>query len=157
MYYISKAATDSCYLYLRLRSSLKLLWFKERSSRFVSPMLATWLRLPPVCPSKARVNPGRLSSPTWKRPLNGCFPQSANTLAEAEGGSGAGVTLWHGSPESDLDLQSASALPSLLCDALVSACTHTADRQRGRAGEELCIFLSGSETTLYSGEFSSSL
>lgn len=63
--------------------------------------------------------------------MNGCLPQSANTLAEAEGGSGARVTLRHGSQELDLDLHSASALPSLLCDAVVTACTHTTDRREG--------------------------
>ena len=42
-----------------------------------------------------------------------------------------------------------SALPALLCDALVTACTHTQQtEERGRAREELCIFLCGSETTV---------
>lgn len=39
------------------------------------------------------------------------------------------------------DWRAVLALPALLKDAAVTACTLTADRQRGRAGEELCIFL----------------
>ncbi len=93
-------------------------------------MLSTLLRLPPVCPSRARVNPGRLCSPTWKRPLNGCLPQSANTLAEAEGGSGAGAALRHGS-SAGAGSASCLSLAALLCDAVDTACTHTADRHEG--------------------------
>lgn len=90
-------------------------------------VFAAWLCLPPVCPSKASVNPGRLPSQTWKRPLNGCLPLSANTLAEAEGGSGAGAgaALRHGF---STGAGSESPLPALLCDVVVMACTHTADR-----------------------------
>lgn len=43
-------------------------------------------------------------------------------------------------PWLELDWGAVSALPALLCDAVVTACTHTAE-ERGRAGEELCIFL----------------
>lgn len=110
-------------------------------------MFATWLCLPPVCPSKASVNPGRLSSQTWKRPLNGCLPLSANTLAEAEGGSGAGAAPRPGFSQPRAGL--ASAPPALLCDVVVMACTHTADRRgEGRAGGE-GIFHSGSESVLW--------
>lgn len=63
-------------------------------------------------------------------------------------------------PRLDLDLRGVSALPALLCDAAVTACTHTHTQSRqtrgGRAGEELCIFLSGSETTVYCGGFTGS-
>lgn len=60
-------------------------------------------------------------------------------------------------PRLELDLRAVSALPALLCDAVVTACTHTQQtEERGRAGEELCIFLSGSETTVCCGGFTSS-
>lgn len=40
---------------------------------------------------------------------------------------------WHSGmdPRPELDLRAVSALPALLCDAVVTACTHTADRREG--------------------------
>lgn len=104
------------------------------------------VRAPPsttVCPSKGRVNPGRLSSPTWKRPSNGCLPQSANALAEAEGGSGAGAALWRGSSARSRSLiwDCCRLCPPLSCYAIrQSQRVHTADRRGGVYGEELCFF-----------------
>lgn len=56
--------------------------------------------------------------------MNGCLPLSANTLAEAEGGSGAAAALRHGFPAG---AGSAPALPALLCDVVVMACAHTGE------------------------------
>lgn len=99
-------------------------------------MFAAWLRLAPVCPSKASVNPGGSAS-DMEEAIARCLPLSANTLAEAEGGSGAGAALWHGF---STGAGAASALPALLCDVVVMACTHAHTHSRqtrgGRAGEE---------------------
>lgn len=86
------------------------------SSSSSSAFLVSWL-LGCVCPSTARVKPGQHSSLKWKKPLNGCIPQPANILAEAEGGSAAGATLRRGS--------GAGSPP-------VAARTHAAGRQAGR-------------------------
>lgn len=99
--------------------------------------------LHPVCPSKGRVNPGHLSSPTWKRPSNGCLPQSANALAEAEGGSGAGAALWRGSSawSRSLSWDCCCLGPPLSCYVIrQSQRVHTTDRRGGVCGEELCFF-----------------
>lgn len=111
--------------------------------------LAAWLRLPPVCPSEARVNPGRLSPPRHGRPLNGCLPQSANALAEAEGGSGVGAAPRHGS-STGAGSSASSRLPPALRDAVVTAWTHTHSRQTRGGGPKKSIFLCGSETTVCS-------
>lgn len=141
IYYCFTSSTYLCFgTALARRSSL---FIQSSSNRFVSlGMLATWLRLPPVCPSKARVNPGRLCSPTWKRPLNGCLPQSANTLAEAEGGSGAGAALRHGSLAGAGSASCLSPPYSVMWCLGHSMYTHSRQTRRGRAGEKLCIFLS---------------
>lgn len=109
-----------------------------------------------VCPSKARVNPGRLSSPTWKRPLNGCLPQSANTLAETGGGSGAGSALRHGSLAGAGSASFLSPSYSVMRCRGHRKCTHSRQTKGGRAGVELCLFLSGSKTTVCCGGFPSS-
>lgn len=73
-----------------------------------------------------------------------------------------GVDLWLDQnsgvdPRLEQDLQAFSAIPTLLCDALVTACAHTADRRKGgRAEVELGIFLSGSKMTVCFGGFPSS-
>ena len=104
--------------------------------------LASCQCLPPVCPSEARVNPGQLSSPTWTRPRSGCLPQSAYTLAEAEGGSAAGAVLRHGLPHRN---RIGSVCPLKLfsfCLCYVTAWSHSMyahsrqGRAQGRGGED---------------------
>lgn len=45
-------------------------------------------------------------------------------------------------PRLELDLRAVSALPTLLCDAVVTACTHTADRREGGGLEKSYAFFS---------------
>lgn len=45
-------------------------------------------------------------------------------------------------PRLELDLRAVSALPALLCDAVVTACTHTADRREGGGLEKSYAFFS---------------
>lgn len=116
----------------------------------------------PVCPSKGRVNPGRLSSPTWKRPSNGCLPQSANALAEAEGGSGAGAALRRGSSARSRSLSWDCCLlgPPLSCYVICqSQCPHSRQTRRGVWRRVMLFFLSlslshsGSEMNVRCGGF----
>lgn len=44
--------------------------------------------------------------------------------------------------ELELDLRAVSALPALLCDAVDTACTHTADRQEGGGPVKSYVFFS---------------
>ncbi|KAG7267045.1 hypothetical protein CRUP_017285 [Coryphaenoides rupestris] len=53
-------------------------------ARWLAGWLASCLRLPPVCPSEARVNPGQLSSPTWTRPLM-CLDSCKHSACTAQG------------------------------------------------------------------------
>jgi hypothetical protein len=95
---------------------------------------------PLSAPARPGLTPGQLSSPTWTRPRSGCLPQSAYTLAEAEGGSVAGAVLRHGLPQRNR-IGSLCLLKLFSACAMWrhghTACTHSTQQtvQGGRATE----------------------